>query len=65
MGAAVFFHLEGSSGGGELVADKRGQVLLDDGAVRREAEAIAASMRLRRCDAWSVIVANEANEWGH
>jgi hypothetical protein len=54
-----FFHLEGGPKGG---TDKRGQVLPDDGAARREAEAIAAALKKRRGNAWRVVV---ADEWGH
>jgi len=45
-----------------LEADKRGHVLPDDGAARREAQGIVEALRRRRGNAWCVIV---ANEWGH
>jgi hypothetical protein len=57
-----FFHLEGGREGCELIADKRGHVLPDDGAARREAQGIVEALRRRRGNAWCVIV---ANEWGH
>jgi poly-gamma-glutamate capsule biosynthesis protein CapA/YwtB (metallophosphatase superfamily) len=56
-----FFHLEGGPKG-EFVSDNRGQVLPDDGAARREAEAIAAALKKRHGNAWRVIV---ADQWGH
>jgi len=56
-----FFHFEGGPEG-ELIADKRGQVLPDDFAARREAEAIVAALKKRRGNACCVIV---ADEWGH
>jgi hypothetical protein len=52
-----FFHLEG----GERIEDKRGYVLRDDNAARREAEGIAALER-RPGNVWRVLV---TNEWGH
>jgi hypothetical protein len=53
-----FFHLED----GRRVEDKRGHLLPDDGAARREAERIEAALRRCRRPVWSVIV---TNEWGH
>jgi hypothetical protein len=53
-----FFHLED----GERVEDKRGHLLPDDTAARREAEKIGAALRRCRGPVWSVIV---TNEWGH
>jgi hypothetical protein len=53
-----FFHLED----GQRVEDKRGHLLPDDGAARREAERIEAALRRCRRPVWSVIV---TNEWGH
>jgi hypothetical protein len=53
-----FFHLED----GERVEDKRGHLLPDDSAARREAERIEAALRRCRRPVWSVIV---SNEWGH
>jgi hypothetical protein len=55
------FHLEGGPKG-ELIADKRGKVLPEDFAARREAEEIAAALKKRRGNAWRVIV---VDEWGH
>jgi hypothetical protein len=56
-----FFHLEGRFKS-ERIADKRGQVLPDDGAARREAEAIATALKKRQGNAWRVVV---TDEWGH
>jgi hypothetical protein len=56
-----FFHLEAGLGG-ERIADKRGCVLPDDSAARREAAGITAALERRRGNVWRVIV---ANEWGH
>jgi hypothetical protein len=53
-----FFHLEDS----RRVEDKRGHLLPDDTAARREAEKIEAALRRCRGPVWSVIV---TNEWGH
>jgi hypothetical protein len=53
-----FFHLEGGLGG-ERIADKRGHVLPDDNAARREAVGIAAALKRRHGNVWRVIVANE------
>jgi hypothetical protein len=53
-----FFHLEG----GERIEDKRGHVLRDDNAARREAEGIAAALERRPGNVWRVLV---TNEWGH
>jgi hypothetical protein len=53
---ALFFHEE-------RIADKRGQVLHDDSAARREAEKIAAALERHRGHGnWRVIV---TNKWGH
>jgi hypothetical protein len=57
-----FFHLKGGLGGSELVTDKRGHLLPDDGAARRQAEVIAAALRRRHGNAWRVIVADEWSE---
>jgi hypothetical protein len=56
-----FFHLEAGLGG-ERIADKRGCVLPDDSAARREAVGITAALERRRGNVWRVIV---VNEWGH
>ena len=47
-----FFHLEGS----ERIQDKRGQILPNDDAARREAEAIARALRKRSGNTWRVTV---------
>jgi hypothetical protein len=56
--ATYFFHLEDR----KRVEDKRGHLLPDDSAARREAERIEAALRRCRRSVWSVIV---TNEWGH
>jgi hypothetical protein len=53
-----FFHLEGR---GERVADRRGQILPDEAALR-EAKLVAAALRTYRGEAWRVVL---TNEWGH
>jgi hypothetical protein len=57
--ARYFFHLEGRN---ERIADRRGQILPDDGAALREADRVAAALRTYREEPWRVIV---TNEWGH
>jgi hypothetical protein len=54
-----FFHLEGRE---ERIADRRGQILPDEGSAVREANEVAAALRKYRGEAWGVIV---TNEWGH
>jgi hypothetical protein len=54
-----FFHLES---GEERVADRRGQILPDEGSAVREANEVADALRRYRREAWRVIV---TNEWGH
>jgi hypothetical protein len=54
-----FFHLEGRE---ERIADRRGQILLDEAAASREAKLVATVLRTYRGEAWGVIV---TNEWGH
>jgi len=54
-----FFHLEGRE---ERVADRRGQILPDEAAALREANLVAAALRMYRREAWRVIL---TNEWGH
>jgi hypothetical protein len=53
-----FFHLES---GEERVADRRGQILPDEGSAVREANEVADALRRYRREAWRVIV---TNEWG-
>jgi hypothetical protein len=57
--APYFFHLEGRE---ERIADWRGQFLTDEAAALREANLVAAALRMYRGEAWRVIV---TNEWGH
>ena len=54
-----FFHLES---GEERVADRRSQILPDEGSAVREAKEVADALRRYRREAWRVIV---TNEWGH
>ena len=54
-----FFHLES---GKERVADRRGQILPDEGSAVRKANEVADALRRYRREAWRVIV---TNEWGH
>jgi hypothetical protein len=53
-----FFHLEGRE---ERIADRRGQILSDEAALR-EANLVAAALKIYRGQAWRVIV---TNEWEH